>query len=61
MAARPLVFAHRSNAGGRSPYSADEGEVPMTQVMRGVRVLEVAQFTFVPAAGGVMADWGADV
>ena len=33
----------------------------MTQVMKGVRVLEVAQFTFVPAAGGVLADWGADV
>ncbi len=33
----------------------------MTHVMRGVRVLEVAQFTFVPAAGGVLADWGADV
>ena len=33
----------------------------MTQVMRGIRVLEVAQFTFVPAAGGILADWGADV
>ena len=33
----------------------------MTQVMKGIRVLEVAQFTFVPAAGGVLADWGADV
>ena len=31
------------------------------QVMKGVRVLEVAQFTFVPAAGAVLADWGADV
>ncbi|MDP3892321.1 CaiB/BaiF CoA-transferase family protein [Nocardioides sp.] len=29
--------------------------------MTGVRVLEVAQFTFVPAAGAVLADWGADV
>jgi crotonobetainyl-CoA:carnitine CoA-transferase CaiB-like acyl-CoA transferase len=29
--------------------------------MAGVRVLEVAQWTFVPAAGAVMADWGADV
>lgn len=29
--------------------------------MAGVRVLEVAQFTFVPAAGGILADWGADV
>jgi crotonobetainyl-CoA:carnitine CoA-transferase CaiB-like acyl-CoA transferase len=29
--------------------------------MEGVRVLEVAQFTYVPAAGAVLADWGADV
>ncbi len=27
----------------------------------GVRVLEVAQFTFVPSAGAVLADWGAEV
>ena len=33
----------------------------MTKVMEGVRVLEVAQYTFVPAAGGILADWGADV
>lgn len=33
----------------------------MTRVMQGVRVLEVAQFTFVPAAGAILADWGADV
>lgn len=33
----------------------------MTQVMQGVRVLEVAQYTFVPAAGAILADWGADV
>ena len=33
----------------------------MTQVMKGFRILEVAQFTFVPAAGAVLADWGADV
>jgi crotonobetainyl-CoA:carnitine CoA-transferase CaiB-like acyl-CoA transferase len=29
--------------------------------MKGVRVLELAQFTFVPAAGAILADWGADV
>ncbi|PLK26726.1 carnitine dehydratase [Novosphingobium sp. TH158] len=29
--------------------------------MKGIRILEVAQFTFVPAAGGILADWGADV
>jgi len=33
----------------------------MQQPMKGVRVLEVAQWTFVPAAGAVLADWGADV
>src|SRR6476659_5754532 len=33
----------------------------MVKVMKGFRVLEVAQFTFVPAAGGILADWGADV
>ena len=33
----------------------------MLQPMRGVRVLEVAQFTFVPAAGAILADWGAEV
>ena len=33
----------------------------MPQVMKGVRVLEIAQFTFVPAAGAILADWGADV
>lgn len=33
----------------------------MGKTMTGVRVLEVAQFTFVPAAGAVLADWGADV
>lgn len=29
--------------------------------MAGVKVLEVAQFTFTPSAGAVLADWGADV
>ena len=29
--------------------------------MEGVSVVEVAQFTFTPSAGAVLADWGADV
>lgn len=33
----------------------------MKRPMEGVRIVEVAQFTFVPAAGGVLAEWGADV
>jgi len=33
----------------------------MANALAGVRVLEVAAWTFVPAAGAVLADWGADV
>src|SRR6185503_8300318 len=33
----------------------------MKQVLEGVRVAEVAQWWFVPAAGAILADWGADV
>jgi crotonobetainyl-CoA:carnitine CoA-transferase CaiB-like acyl-CoA transferase len=33
----------------------------MTGVMSGVRVLEVAAWTYVPAAGAILAEWGADV
>jgi crotonobetainyl-CoA:carnitine CoA-transferase CaiB-like acyl-CoA transferase len=33
----------------------------MATALSGIRVLEVAAWTFVPAAGAVLADWGADV
>jgi crotonobetainyl-CoA:carnitine CoA-transferase CaiB-like acyl-CoA transferase len=33
----------------------------MTEVMQGVRVLEVAEHTFVPAASALLADWGAEI
>ncbi len=33
----------------------------MTAIAAGVRVLEVAEHTFVPAASALLADWGADV
>jgi crotonobetainyl-CoA:carnitine CoA-transferase CaiB-like acyl-CoA transferase len=33
----------------------------MTGVMAGIRILEVAEQTFVPVAAAVLADWGADV
>src|SRR5215468_10830617 len=33
----------------------------MARVLEGVRVVEVAQWWFVPSAGAVLADWGADV
>jgi crotonobetainyl-CoA:carnitine CoA-transferase CaiB-like acyl-CoA transferase len=31
------------------------------QPLKGIKVVEVAQFTFTPSAGAVLADWGADV
>jgi len=33
----------------------------LNDVLAGVKVLEVAAWTFVPAAGAVLAEWGADV
>ena len=33
----------------------------MREPMKGVKMVEVAQFTFTPSAGGVLAEWGADV
>ncbi len=33
----------------------------MVAVMTGIRVLEVAEHTFVPAAAAILADWGAEV
>ena len=33
----------------------------MTAILQGVRVLEVAEHTFVPAASALLADWGAEV
>jgi len=33
----------------------------VTAVMEGVRILEVAEHTFVPAASALLADWGAEV
>ena len=33
----------------------------MSDIMEGVRILEVAEHTFVPAASAILADWGAEV
>jgi crotonobetainyl-CoA:carnitine CoA-transferase CaiB-like acyl-CoA transferase len=33
----------------------------MSRILEGIRIIEVAQWWFVPAAGAVLADWGADV
>jgi crotonobetainyl-CoA:carnitine CoA-transferase CaiB-like acyl-CoA transferase len=33
----------------------------VTDILNGIRVVELAAWTFVPAAGAVLADWGAEV
>lgn len=33
----------------------------MTGILNGIKVVELASWAFVPAAGAVLADWGADV
>ena len=37
------------------------GEPVVNDVLAGIKVLEVAAWTFVPAAGAVLAEWGAEV
>ena len=34
---------------------------PNGEAAEGIRVLEVAMYGFVPSAGAVLAEWGADV
>ena len=36
-------------------------EEPVMGIMDGIRVVEVASWTYVPIAGAVLAEWGADV
>lgn len=38
-----------------------EAVISAEKVLKGVRVLEVAAWTFVPSAGAVLAEWGAEV
>ncbi|MCW2930854.1 MAG: hypothetical protein JWM19_1816 [Actinomycetia bacterium] len=38
--------------------SWEKGDNVVAAVLEGVKVIEVAGWTFVPAGGGVLADWG---
>src|SRR5947199_64029 len=51
----------RARARTGSPPARRGSDAAMSGVLHGVRVVEVAQWWFVPAAGAVLADWGADV
>lgn len=33
----------------------------MQKVLKGIRIVEVAQYVFVPVASGILSEWGADV
>jgi crotonobetainyl-CoA:carnitine CoA-transferase CaiB-like acyl-CoA transferase len=56
---------HRSLAWSGAKEAIISGDVSdggtQPKVMAGVRVLEVAAWTYVPSAGAVLAEWGADV
>jgi crotonobetainyl-CoA:carnitine CoA-transferase CaiB-like acyl-CoA transferase len=42
-------------------WPSEKKEHTLSDIMEGVRILEVAEHTFVPAASAILADWGADV
>jgi crotonobetainyl-CoA:carnitine CoA-transferase CaiB-like acyl-CoA transferase len=44
-----------------SSHTSFGGPKEVTAILQGVRILEVAEHTFVPAAAALLADWGADV
>jgi crotonobetainyl-CoA:carnitine CoA-transferase CaiB-like acyl-CoA transferase len=43
------------------PSTVNDEEQAVVEIMSGIRVLEVASWTYVPVAGAVLAEWGADV
>jgi crotonobetainyl-CoA:carnitine CoA-transferase CaiB-like acyl-CoA transferase len=61
-----VALAHRLHADKPAPsWTFTPGDLReegrMHLPMSGVRVLEAAQYTFVPSAAAVLADWGAEV
>src|SRR6185312_13151938 len=50
-----------SDLPARDGLTNKQSGVRVVRIMEGVRVLEVAAWTYVPAAGAVLAEWGADV
>src|SRR5271154_6136007 len=45
----------------RYPLPGDRRRCGVTAVLQGVRILEVAEHTFVPGASALLSDWGAEV
>ena len=57
----PAVRQYGVGASTRNAEMPGRGRGEMTAVMQGVRILEVAEHTFVPTASALLADWGAEV
>lgn len=50
-----------SSSARRSPFPRCRPRGGRVRPLEGIRVLEVAMYGFVPSAGAVLAEWGADV
>jgi len=55
------VLRFRGHTSQDSASPRLEGSLHVERVLEGVKVLEVSAWAFVPSAGAVLADWGADV
>lgn len=51
----------RQSAAGMSRAANDRQGRDCVRILEGIRVIDVTAYAFVPAAGGVLAHWGADV
>lgn len=51
----------RSHRGTPTAPILSEGNITVVGVMKGIRVVEVAAWTYVPVAGAILTEWGADV
>src|SRR5262249_2848184 len=58
---RRLRYPTRLTSGGPWAMSRRSEAAFMLKVLEGVRLIEVAEWFFVPGAGTGIADWGADV
>src|ERR1700745_1345048 len=55
------VLRFRGHTSQDSASPRLEGSLHVERVLEGIKVLEVSAWAFVPSAGAVLADWGADV
>ena len=54
-------ISRRSRRGARASEPTRRKGLTCLEMLSGVRVVELASWTYVPAAGAALSDWGADV